>query len=396
MQDVYLVSAARTPIGKFGGALIKHSAADLGGIAMKAALERAGVGGGDLDSFQFGNVLRAGHGQLIPRQAAFKASIPKSVDGCAVDMVCSSGMMSIINAAAMIKAGDAHLVLTGGTESMSNTGFYLSSKARWGYKYLVGPSEPVMDLMYRDGLSDFESGDAMGDQTEQLAREEGVTREEMDEVAALSNQRAAEAIESGAFAEEIVPVEYRVKRETKTLTADEGVRPGTTTETLAKLRPAFQKDGVITAGNASQISDGAAAILVASGEAVRAHGLTPLAKLTGYAWAAGEPYRFAEAPLPAVKRMLDKTGGAVGDFDLVENNEAFAINSVLIRRKLGVEYDKLNVNGGAIALGHPIGCSGARIVVTLLHALKARGGSKGLASICHGTGGGTALSVEMA
>lgn len=395
MTDVYLVSAVRTPIGRFGGAFLKHSAADLGGIAMKAALERGGVEGEALDFYQFGNVLRAGHGQLIARQAAFSAGIPKSVDGCSVDMVCSSGMMSILNAAAMIKAGDAHLVLAGGTESMSNAGFYLSSKARWGYKYLVGPNEPVMDVMFRDGLSDFETGEAMGDQTERLASERGVTREEMDEVAALSHQRAEAATADGTFEKEIVPVEYRVKRDTKTLAADEGIRAGTTAESLAGLRPAFSKDGVITAGNASQLSDGAAAVLVASAEAVREHGLTPLAKLTSYGWSAGEPYRFAEAPLPAVTKMLEKTGASVEDFDLVENNEAFAINSVLIRKQLGVPYDKLNVHGGAIALGHPIGCSGARIVVTLLNALATRGGSTGIASICHGTGGGTALAVEM-
>ncbi|MEM1126618.1 MAG: thiolase family protein [Bacteroidota bacterium] len=393
MQDVYILSAVRTPIGKFGGALAQHAPADLAAHAMGAALERASVDGGQLDHYVFGNVLRAGQGQLVPRQAAFKAGIPKSIDGYAVDMVCSSGMLAIMNAATAIKAGEAHLVLAGGTESMSGTGFYLSSKARWGYKY---GAEPMVDILAYDGLTDPFRGDPMGLLTEQLAEEEQVTRAELDEVAALSHQRAAKAAEAGHFAAEIAPIEYRVRRDTKTLSADEGVRPDTTTETLGHLRTAFKKDGVLTAGNSSQISDGAAALVLASAEAVEAHGLTPIAKLHGSAVAAGEPYRFPEAPIPAVKKLTERLSMSVDDFDLVENNEAFAVNSVLMRRQLGVEYDRLNVHGGAIALGHPIGCSGARIVVTLIHALASHDKQVGLASICHGTGGGTALVLERA
>lgn len=394
MKDVFIASAVRTPIGRFGGAFQDHSPVDLAAPAMQAALERAGIEGGALDFYVFGNVLRAGQGQLVPRQAAVKAGIPKSVDGCAVDMVCSSGMMSIIQAATMIKAGEAHLVLAGGTEAMSGTGFYLDKGARWGYKFLMGTGQQFADLMFRDGLSDPFSGDAMGEQTEKLIEEEGISREALDEVAALSHKRAAEATESCHFADEIVPVEYRERRETKTLDKDEGIRADTTPESLAKLRTAFRKDGKLTAGNSSQISDGAAALVVASQDAVEAHGLKPLARLTGSAWAAGEPYRFPEAPIPALKNVLEKTGTEIGDYDLFENNEAFAVNSVLFRDQLGVEYDKLNVHGGAIALGHPIGCSGARITVTLLHALRQHDGTLGLASICHGTGGGTALAVE--
>ena len=391
MQDVFIVSAVRTPIGKFGGALSSFSPAELGAHAMKGALASANVDGSALDLFIFGNVLRAGHGQLIPRQAAFKADIPKEVDGYAVDMVCSSGMLSLMNAATAIRAGEAHLVLAGGIESMSGAGFYLSSKARWGYKY---GAEPMKDILAYDGLTDPFDKVPMGELTERLASEEGVTRDELDEVAALSNQRAAQAATDGAFNAEILPIEYRVKRTMHTLTTDEGVRPSTTTESLSKLRPAFRKDGVLTAGNSSQISDGAAALLVASGHAVQAHGLKPLARITGAGIAAGEPYRFPEAPIPAIKKMLDRIGGTINDFDLVENNEAFALNSVLIRRKLNIAYDRLNVHGGAIALGHPIGCSGARIVVTLVHALQTHDKTKGLASICHGTGGGTALAIE--
>lgn len=395
MQDVYIVSAVRSAIGRFGGAFSNHAPSDIAAPVMQAALERAGVEGAALDLVIFGNVLRAGHGQLVPRQAAFKAGIPKQVDAMAIDMVCSSGMMSIMNAATMIKAGEADLVLAGGVESMSGAGFYLSSAARWGYKFIQPGAEPLADIMQRDGLSDPVSGEAMGEQTERLIEEEGISREDLDAVADESHRRAATATDKGLFASEITGVEYRDRRETKSLTHDEGIRADTTLESLAKLRTAFRKDGVLTAGNSSQISDGAAALLVASEAAVDRFGLTPLARITGSAWAAGEPWRFPEAPIPALKNVLDKTGLSIGDFDLFENNEAFAVNSVLFNRKLDVPYDKLNVHGGAIALGHPIGCSGARIVVTLLHALRHRDATLGMASICHGTGGGTAMSVEM-
>ena len=395
MREVYIVSAVRSAIGRFGGALKDHAPADLAAPVMKAALERAQVEGAALDLVIFGNVLRAGHGQLIPRQAAIKAGIPKEIDAVAVDMVCSSGMMSVMNAATQIKAGEAEMILAGGVESMSGTGFYLSSGARWGYKYLPGPKESLTDLMFRDGLSDPMSGEAMGEQTERLIAEEGVTREALDEIACASHERAAAATSTCHFANEIVPVDYRERRETKQLERDEGIRPDTTTESLGKLRTAFRKDGTLTAGNSSQISDGAAAILVASKDAVEAHGLTPLARILGGAWAAGEPWRFPEAPIPAVHKLLRKTGLAIEDFDLFENNEAFALNSILFHRKLGVPYDALNVHGGAIALGHPIGCSGARIIVTLLHALRQHDGQRGLAAICHGTGGGTTMAVEL-
>ena len=395
MREVYIVSAVRSAIGKFGGALKDHTPADLAAPVMKAALERANVEGKDLDLVVFGNILRAGHGQLIPRQAAIKAGIPKEIDAVAVDMVCSSGMMSVMNAATQIKAGEAEMILAGGVESMSGTGFYLSSGARWGYKYLPGPKELLSDLMFRDGLSDPMSGEAMGEQTERLIAEEGVTREELDAIAAASHERAAAATEKCYFSNEIIPIEYRERRETRCLERDEGIRPDTTPESLAKLRTAFHKDGTLTAGNSSQISDGAAAILVASKDAVEAHGLTPMARILGGAWAAGEPWRFPEAPIPAVHNLLHKTGLAIDDFDLFENNEAFALNSILFHRKLGVSYDALNVHGGAIALGHPIGCSGARIMVTLLHALRQHDGQRGLAAICHGTGGGTTMALEL-
>ena len=394
MPDVFVVSAVRSAIGRFGGAFKELAPPALAGPVMAAALNQAAVDGQDLDLVIMGHVLRGGHGQLVPRQAAFAAGIPRHVDALAIDMVCSSGMAAVMTGASQIRAGEVDLILAGGMETMSSTGFYQDAGTRWGHKY--APAGVLMlDMMARDGLSDPESGEAMGEQTERLIAEEGVTRAELDEIAVLSHRRAAAAAESGAFADEIVPVEYRERKEAKHLTADEGVRPDTSLESLSALRPAFRPDGSLTAGNASQISDGAAALILASERGVKEHGLKPIARITGSAWAAGEPYRFAEAPIPAVEKLLKKQGKSIADFDLFENNEAFAVNSVLFTRRLEVPIESLNVNGGAIALGHPIGCSGARIMVTLIHALRRRQLSAGLAAICHGTGGGTVTSVEL-
>ena len=394
MREAFIVDSVRTPIGTFGGALKDHSSVDLAAHVMRASLERSGVKGADLDLYIFGNVLRAGQGQLIPRQAAFKAGIPETVDGFSIDMVCSSGMMSIMQATALIRSGEADLVMAGGTESMSGTGFYLSHRARWGYKFLMGNPEGLTDLLLYDGLTDPMSGEAMGVQTERLAAEKGITREQLDEVALMSHARADAAWASGAFEKEVSPIDYQVRRETVSLTRDEGIRTETSPESLAKLRPAFEKTGVLTAGNSSQISDGACAMMIASADAVKKYGLKPVARILASSWSAGAPWRFAEAPIPSVQKVLDKLHLSINDFDLIENNEAFSINSVLMKNMLGVSYDKLNVNGGAIALGHPIGASGARIVGTLVHALAHRGLSRGLASICHGTGGGTAIAIE--
>ena len=394
MPEVFVASAVRSAIGRFGGAFKDLSPPQLAGPVMAAALERGGVKGHQLDLVIMGHVLRGGHGQLVPRQAAFTAGIPQHVDAMAVDMVCSSGMAAVMTASAQIRAGEVDLVLAGGMETMSSTGFYQDAGIRWGHKYAPAGLQ-ILDLMARDGLSDPQTGDAMGEQTERLVSEEGVTRSELDEVAVMSHRRAAAASASGTFAEEIVPVGYQERKENKLLGADEGVRPDTTLESLAALRPAFAVDGTLTAGNSSQISDGAAALLLASERAVAEHGLRPIARITGSAWAAGEPYRFAEAPIPAVEKLLKRQGKTVADFDLFENNEAFAVNSILFARRLDVSMEKLNVNGGALALGHPIGCSGARIMVTLLHALRHRQMHSGIAAICHGTGGGTVTSLEL-
>ncbi len=394
MREAYIIDAVRTPIGSFGGALKDHSAVDLAAHVMKATIERSGAPAEALDLVVFGNILRAGQGQLLPRQAAVKAGIPDTVDGFSVDMVCSSGMLSLMQAATMIKAGEADLLLAGGTESMSGTGFYLSHRARWGYKFLMGNPEGLTDLLLHDGLTDPFSGEAMGVQTERLAAEKGITRDQLDEVAALSHERAEKAWLEGAFDAEVAPIQCRVKRDMVDLVKDQGIWPGTTPESLSSLRPAFDKEGVLTAGNSSQISDGASALTVASAEAVKAYDLKPLARIMASSWAAGAPWRFPEAPIPAVQRVLEKTGLSIQDFELFENNEAFSINSVLFRDMLGVSYDQLNVHGGAIALGHPIGCSGARIVTTLVHSMHRYGVSRGMAAICHGTGGGTAVALE--
>lgn len=394
MHEAYIVATARTPIGRFGGGLKEFSPSDLGAHVMKAALARANVSGDALDMYIFGNVLRAGHGQLLPRQAAVKAGIPQTIDGYAVDMVCSSGMMSVMNAAMMIKSGEADLVLAGGMESMSQAGFFLSHRARWGYKFLLGKPEQLKDVLEYDGLTDPIENDGMGNETERLAAEYGVTREEVDEVAFYSHKRAAVATMNNVFKSEIVPIEVKTRKGTTVLDKDEGIRPDTTPQTLANLRPAFTSEGILTAGNASQISDGAAALLIASETAVKQHNLTPIARIIGGSWAAVDSWRFAEAPIPAVRKLVAKHNLSISDFDLVENNEAFAVNTVLMNRELGVPTEKLNIYGSGISLGHPIGCTGARIIVTLLTGLQNEQGKLGLASLCHGMGGGTAVAVE--
>ncbi len=394
MFEVYIVAAVRTPIGRFGGVLANISPVDLGVHVMQAALARAGISGAALDLYIFGNVLRAGHGQLLPRQAALKAGIPNVVNGYAVDMVCSSGAIALINATTAIRAKEADLVLAGGMESMSQSGFFLSHRARWGYKLLSDKPEPLTDLLLYDGLMDATTGESMGEQTERLVLEYGFSRQNLDEMALYSHLRAAAATERGSFRSEIAPIEVKTSKGTQLVERDEGIRPDTTLERLAQLPPAFQKNGVLTAGNSSQISDGAAALILASQSALERYELKPIAKVLGGTWAGGETWRFPELSIWAVKKLLAKLDRSISDFDLFENSEAFAINNLLFTKLLGVSGDRLNINGGAIALGHPLGASGARIVVTLLNALKERDRTLGLASICHGTGGGTAIAIE--
>ncbi|MBD1938986.1 acetyl-CoA acetyltransferase PhaA [Microcoleus sp. FACHB-68] len=394
MQEAYIVSTVRTPLGRFGGVLAGFSPVDLGAHVMRAAWEKTGLSRDALDLYIFGNVLRAGHGQSLPRQAAFKAGIPETVNGYAVDMVCSSGMMSVMNAATTIRAGEAELVLAGGMESMSQTGFFLSHRARWGYKFLLGSPEQLTDILLYDGLTDPTTAEGMGEQAERLAEAYDVKRTDLDNVALYSQQRAAIATEKGWLKKEIAPIEIEGKKGLQIVDKDEGIRPELTLESLAKLKPAFRENGVFTAGNSSQISDGAAALVLASASAVERYNLKPLARVIGGTWVGGEAWRFPEVPILAVNKLLDKLKMKVSDFDLFENNEAFALSSVLFNRVLGIPYEKLNVYGGAIALGHPIGASGARIIVTLLNALQERNGHRGIAAVCHGTGGGTAIALE--
>lgn len=394
MREVYVVAAVRTPIGKFGGVFKDVSPVDLGAHAMREALARAGVEGKALDLYIFGNVLRAGHGQLLPRQAALKAGIPKEVDGYQVDMVCASGMMAALNAVQFLRTGEAHLVLAGGMESMSQAGFYLSHRARWGYKFLLGAPENLQDILLRDGLSDPFTGEAMGEQAERLAQDHGVTRQEIDEAAYLSHKRAAEATEKGLFAWEIAPVEVQGRKGPVVVDRDEGIRPETTLESLAALRPAFKEDGVLTAGNSSQISDGAAALLLGDREKALALGLRPRARFLARVVVAGDPTLQLLEVIPAAKKALERAGLSLRDVDVIEVNEAFASVVLAFLRELGADPEKVNPNGGAIAHGHPLGATGAVLMTKLLYELERTGGEFGLQVMCIGHGQATATVIQ--
>lgn len=390
-MDVYIVSAVRTPIGKFGGVFKDIPPADLGSIVIREALRRANVEPSKVDISIMGNILRAGHGQDLARQAAVKAGIPMEVEGYCVDMVCSSGMISTINSAQMIKSGDADIIVAGGMESMSQAMLAIKSESRWGVKMLLGKKLEFIDTMLMDGLTDPFNMKLMGQEADMVAKAHNISRKELDEVAYQSHKRAAEATEKGYFLREIVPVKVGEKE----VTQDEGIRKDTSLEKLSQLKPAFTPDGVHTAGNSSQISDGASALVLMSEKAVKEYNVEPIAKVIGYSWVGIESWRFTEAPVFAVKKLLQKLNMDISQFEYFENNEAFAVNNVLYNRYLGVPYDKLNVFGGAIALGHPIGASGARIITTLINVLSTMGGKRGIASICHGTGGSTAIAIEL-
>ena len=392
MREVVILSAVRTPIGRFGGKLKDFKPQDLGAIVIREAVKRAGVDPKDVGIVYMGHVIRAGHGQNTARQAAIKAGIPPEVDNVTVDLVCSSGMMAIINAAQGIMVGDFDIAVAGGMESMSYSYLAIDPSVRWGIRFLLGREMKLVDCMYYDGLTDPIAGRVMGDETEDVIERWGITREELDNIAYMSHMRAAEATDKGYFKNEIVPIELPGG---EVFDYDEGIRRDTSLEKLAKLKPAFRPNGKLTAGNSSQISDGAAALVLASADKARELGLKPIAKIIGYSWAGIESERFNEGPLPATEKLLKKMGVDVNYFDLFEVNEAFASNNVLFNRRFGVPYDRINVFGGAIALGHPVGCSGARIVVTLINALRVKGLKRGLATLCHGTGGGTSLAVEL-
>lgn len=390
MKEVVIVSACRTAIGKFGGSLKDVPAADLGAIVIEEAIKRAGIDKTIVDEVVMGNVLQAAQGQNPARQAMIKAGLPVETPAMTINKVCGSGLRCVSLAAQMIKAGDADVIVAGGMENMSAAP-YAIPKARYGYRMGNGV---LVDTMIKDGLWDAFNDYHMGITAENVAEQFGVSREDQDALGARSQQKACEAIKSGAFKDQIVPVVIHGKKGDTVFDTDEFPREGTTVESLAKLKPAFKKGGTVTAGNASGINDGAAAFVVMSAEKAAELGLKPMAKVVSYASAGVDPSIMGIGPVPSSRKALEKAGLTADDLSLVEANEAFAAQSVYVVRELGLDMSKVNIHGGAIALGHPIGASGARILVTLLYGLKEVGGKYGLATLCIGGGQGTACIVE--
>jgi len=394
VKDVVIVSAARTAVGSFQGTLSTTPAPKLGAAVIRGAAERAGIDPAAVDEVFMGCVVPAGQGQAPARQAAIHGGIPADVGAVTLNKVCGSGMKTVMLAAAMIRAGDAEIVVAGGMENMS-LGPYLLPKARSGYRLGHGQ---VLDATVHDGLWCSFDDHHMGNAAEFIAEQYNLTREELDAYALSSHQKAIAAIDSGRFKAEIVPLEVPQRKDPVIFETDETPRRDTSLEKLARLRPAFQKDGIVTAGNSPGITDGAAALVVASRRKADELGLKPLARVTGYAQAAVEPGWVFIAPVHAVRNLLRKTGTTLADYDLVELNEAFAAQTLADGKELerdGWDWTRVNVNGGAIALGHPIGCSGARVLVTLLYALRDRGLKTGLACLCLGGGEAVAMSIEM-
>jgi acetyl-CoA C-acetyltransferase len=392
MSDAFILSAARTPIGKFGGGLSTVPATELGATAIRAAVERAGIVPERIDEVLMGQVIQAGAGQAPARQAALRAGLPNGVSATTINKVCGSGLKAVMLGAAAIRAGDADVIVAGGMENM-NLGPYLLPGARAGYR--LGNAD-VVDSTVHDGLWCAICDVHMGAHAERVAAKHDVTREAQDAFAVRSHQRALAAIADGRFRDEIVPVEVPGKKGPTVVDTDENPRADTSLEALARLKPAFQPDGgTVTAGNAPGITDGAAALVLASSEAVERDAATPMARITGYAQADVAPEWLFEAPIDGVRRLLDKLNMRLDEFDLIEINEAFAAQVLADGNALGFDWDKVNVNGGAIALGHPIGASGARVLTTLLYELRRRGGRRGLATLCLGGGGAVALAVEM-
>jgi acetyl-CoA C-acetyltransferase len=390
MKDIYLVSCCRTAVGSFGGSLKDTPAAQLGSIVAKAALERAGLSPDKLDEVMFGCILTAGLGQNVARQVSIGAGIPVEVPAYTVGMVCGSGMKSVIEAARAIAAGDAEIILAGGTENMSAAPYSIPA-ARWGAR--MGPSN-IVDTMVNDGLTDVFNNYHMGITAENICDQWGITREDLDKFALSSQEKCAKAQATGRFDDEIVPVPVKVKKEIVEFKKDEFPR-STSMEALGKLAPAFKKDGRVTAGNASGINDGAAAIILASGDAVKKHNLKPLAKLVSWGQGGVDPKIMGVGPVPASKQAMQKAGLKIEDMDIIEANEAFAAQSIAVARELKFDMSKVNLNGGALALGHPVGASGARIIVTLIHEMQKHPEAKrGLATLCIGGGMGVATIWE--
>jgi acetyl-CoA C-acetyltransferase len=394
-KEVVIVSAARTPIGRFQETLSTIPAVELGGVAIAAAMERAGLDGALVDEVLMGNVISAGEGQAPARQATLKGGLPPTVGATTLNKVCGSGLKAVMMGAQAIKAGDAEIIVAGGMENMS-LGPFLLPKARTGYRLGYPMADtPIIDATVYDGLWCSLMNWHMGMAAEFIAQEYKITRQELDEYSLGSHQKAIQAIDEGKFKGEIAPVTLpQRKGEPITFDTDETPRRDTSLEALAKLQPAFKEGGIVTAGNSPGITDGAAALVVMSAQRAKELGIEPLARITGYAQAAVEPKWLFIAPAHAIRRLLEKTGYKLDDFDLMEVNEAFAAQILADGKELGWDWEKVNVHGGAIALGHPIGCSGARILVTLLYTMKDRGAKVGLACLCLGGGEAVAMSVE--
>lgn len=389
-KKIVLAGACRTAIGVMGGTLSTTPATDLGAIVIKEALNRAGVPADQVDQVYMGCVIQAGQGQNVARQASIKAGLPIETPAVTINVVCGSGLNCVNMAAEMIAAGDADIVVAGGMENMSMAP-YAVMQGRYGYRMNDGK---LVDTMVHDALWDAFNDYHMGITAENICEKWGLTREELDKLAATSQQKAVAAQESGAFDKEIVPVEVKKKKETIVFAKDEGPRPGTTAESIAKLRPAFKKDGIVTAANSSGINDGAAAIVVMSEEKAKELGVKPMATWVAGALAGVAPEIMGIGPVAATKKVMARTGMKIEDFDVIEANEAFAAQSVAVQKELGFTDEQLNPNGGAIALGHPVGASGCRILVTLLHEMEAKDAKKGLATLCIGGGMGCATVVE--
>jgi len=391
MKDVVIVSGVRTAQGKFAGALKGFSAPQIGSIAIKEAIKNAKIKPNDVDEVIMGNVVSAGLGQNVARQAAIGAGIPYEVGAFHLDKVCGSGLKAIVCAAQAIKCGDADVIVAGGMESMTNCP-YLLPKARFGYRLFDGK---VVDSMVNDGLWDVYNNFHMGNTGEYVSEKHNISREDCDNFALGSHKKAAKATENGWFKDEIIPIEIKQKKGDPIIfDKDEGIRGDTTLEKLAKLPPFFKKDGVVTAGNASQITDGASATVVMSEERAKKEGIEPLGKITGYNTSGVEPAYVMGAPIPGVKALMKKMKLTVDDIDLFEHNEAFSSASVAVLKEIGIPEKKFNVHGGAVALGHPIGCSGSRILITLMHAMKNLKKKRGLATVCLGGGNAVTMIVE--
>ncbi|MFQ5637470.1 MAG: thiolase family protein [bacterium] len=392
-KNIYLVAPSRTPIGKFGGALSVFTAPELGAFAAKETIQRSGIDPAELDEAIFGNARQAGVRPNPARQVAFNAGCPETVPAYTVNKACASGMKAIINAYQAIALGDADLILAGGTESMSNTP-YLIPRARWGVKF--GHDE-LVDGMYRDGFLCPLCGELMGKTAENLADKYGVTRQESDEFALRSQQKAATAQKQARFLDEVVPIEIKDRKgQTTVMSSDEHPRSQTTLEGLAKLKPVFKENGTVHAGNASGITDGAAAVLVVSEQRLRDLNLEPIVKIVDYTVAGVDPSIMGIGPVPAVRSLLKRNHFSLNDIDLIELNEAFAVQVLACQRELNFKQSVVNVNGGSIALGHPIGCTGARIIVTLTHEMKKRDATLGLATLCVSGGMGMTVLLERA